>query len=301
VTKKFNYGGQAVIEGVMMRGAKQMAVAVRLPSGQILVEANPVRTLADRLPWLKLPLIRGVLALGEALAIGVRALTYSANIAAGEEEEQLSKRELAVTIFLAIALAIFLFIILPATAAFFLKDFIGGGFWQNLMEGLIRITVFLLYVTLISRIQDIRRVFQYHGAEHKVIHAFESGEELTVENASRHSSLHPRCGTAFLLLVMVLTILVYSTLQTPDLLSRIGSRIIFLPLIAGMSYELLKFSARYAKSALVKFLFAPGLWLQRLTTRPPDDAQIEVAIRALEEVFSREGQEAGGRTREQPA
>lgn len=300
MTKKFQYGGQAIIEGVMMRGAKQMAIAVRRPSGDILVESSQISSLAEKLPFLKLPLLRGVLALVESLVIGVRALTFSANMAVGEEEEELSKGELAVTILLAIGLAVVLFIIIPTTAAFYLKGFVGGGVWQNLVEGFIRITMFVLYVIVISRIKDIQRVFQYHGAEHKVIHAYEAGEELTVENAKRHSSLHPRCGTAFLLLVMVLTIFVYSTLQTPNLMFRVLSRLALLPLIAGMGYEILKWSSRHTKSPLVKLLITPGLWLQRLTTRPPDDSQVEVAIKAMEEVLNQE-KRAEKATLHQPA
>jgi uncharacterized protein YqhQ len=299
MTKKFQYGGQALIEGVMMRGAKQMAIAVRRPSGDILVESSQISSLAEKLPLLKLPLLRGVLALVESLVIGVRALTFSANMAVGEEEE-LSKGELAVTILLAIGLAVVLFIIIPTTAAFYLKGFVGGGVWQNLVEGFIRITMFVLYVIVISRIKDIQRVFQYHGAEHKVIHAYEAGEELTVENAKRHSSLHPRCGTAFLLLVMVLTIFVYSTLQTPNLMFRVVSRLALLPLIAGMGYEILKWSSRHTRSPLVKLLITPGLWLQRLTTRPPDDSQVEVAIKAMEEVLNQE-KRAEKATLHQPA
>lgn len=300
MTKKFQYGGQALIEGVMMRGAKQMAIAVRRPSGDILVESSQISSLAEKLPLLKLPLLRGVLALAESLVIGVRALTFSANMAVGEEEEELSKGELALTILLAIGLAVVLFIIIPTTAAFYLKGFVGGGVWQNLTEGIIRITMFVLYVIVISRIKDIQRVFQYHGAEHKVIHAYEAGEELTVENAKRHSSLHPRCGTAFLLLVMVLTIFVYSTLQTPNLMFRVVSRLALLPLIAGMGYEILKWSSRHTRSPLVKLLITPGLWLQRLTTRPPDDSQVEVAIKAMEEVLNQE-KRAEKATLHQPA
>ncbi|MEW6661845.1 MAG: DUF1385 domain-containing protein [Bacillota bacterium] len=294
MAKKFQYGGQAVIEGVMMRGARQMAIAVRCPKGDILIESRPIDSLADKFPLLRLPLLRGVLALVESLIIGVRALTFSANKAAGEEEEELSKGELTLTIVLAFGLAAVLFIIIPTTAAHYLKSALGNGFWQNMVEGLIRITMFLLYVTAISRLQDIQRVFQYHGAEHKVIHAYEAGEDLTVENAQRHSSLHPRCGTAFLLLVMVLTILIYSTLQTPSLWWRVGSRLMLLPLIAGLGYELLKLSSRYTHHAWVRILIAPGLWLQRLTTRPPDDQQVEVAIKALEGVLRQE-QEAAPR------
>jgi len=279
----FQYGGQAVIEGVMMRGPASYAVAVRKQDGQISLKSEAVASLSQRYPFLKWPLVRGVVALAESMIVGVQTLTYSANESAGEEEEQLSAREIFWTVLLAVGLAALLFIVIPSVAAHFLTGL--SPFWQNMAEGLVRIGIFLIYVVAISRMPDIARVFQYHGAEHKVIHTLEAGEPLTVEFARGHSTLHPRCGTSFLLLVMVLTILIYSFLNTPQLWWRIVSRLLLLPVVAGISYELLKFSGRHADSVWLKWSIAPGLWLQKLTTREPDDSQLEVAIFALQSVL----------------
>jgi len=287
VAGNHQYGGQAVIEGVMMRGARHLAVAVRRPDGDILVDARNISSLGERFPVLRRPVLRGVVALVEALTLGIQVLTFSANQSVGEEEEELSKGEMALTIVLAVGLAILLFIIIPTTAAHFMRTYL-AGFWQSLAEGLLRIVIFLLYIITISRIRDIQRVFQYHGAEHKVIHAYEAGEDLTVANAQRHTTLHPRCGTAFLLIVMVLTILVYSLLPPMGIWARIGSRILLLPLVAGLGYEILKLSSRNLQRPLIRALIAPGLWLQRLTTREPGDDQVEVAISALQAVLAQE-------------
>ncbi|KKM10850.1 membrane protein [Clostridiales bacterium PH28_bin88] len=268
----------------MMRGPRQMAVAVRRPAGDVLVDLKPVGSITERFTFLKWPLLRGVVALVESLVIGIQALTFSANQQTEEEEEALSGGEIALTILLAFGLAALLFIVVPTAAAHYLQKYM-NNFWQNMAEGGVRIAVFLVYVMLISRIRDIQRVFQYHGAEHKVIHAYEAGEPLTVANAQKYGSLHPRCGTAFLLIVMVLTILVYSLLHTPGLLWRIGSRLLLLPVVAGLGYEALKLSSRYTHVGWVRVLIAPGLWLQKLTTREPDDTQVEVAIKALEAVL----------------
>ncbi|MHB8918193.1 MAG: DUF1385 domain-containing protein, partial [Desulfocucumaceae bacterium] len=209
MANNFQYGGQAVIEGVMMRGPHSRAVAVRLPEGGIAVDSKTVGSITQRYPFLKWPLIRGVVALVESLVIGIEALSFSANKAMGEEEE-LSKTEIVLTMGLAFGLAVVLFVIIPTWAAHLLKSQVQGSFAQNLVEGVLRMGVFLLYVIVIGRLQDIKRVFQYHGAEHKVINAFEAGEELVVEKVQKFSTFHPRCGTSFLLIVLVLSIFLFA-------------------------------------------------------------------------------------------
>ncbi|MHB8155851.1 MAG: DUF1385 domain-containing protein [Desulfocucumaceae bacterium] len=276
----FQYGGQAVIEGVMMRGPLGRAIAVRLPEGGIAVDEKKIESVTKKYPILKWPLLRGVVALVESLIIGIEALSYSASQALGEEEE-LSKTEMVLTIGFAFTLAVVLFVILPTGAAHFLKGYVQGSFAQNVVEGIIRLAVFMLYVVLISRLEDIKRVFQYHGAEHKVINAFEAGEELTPESVQKYSTFHPRCGTSFLLIVLVLSIFLFAMLGQQVLWWRILSRVILLPVLAGLSYELLKLSAKYAENILCRILISPGRWLQGLTTGEPDDGQVEVAIAAL--------------------
>ncbi|MGI6551790.1 MAG: DUF1385 domain-containing protein [Bacillota bacterium] len=285
--QSFQYGGQAVYEGVMMRGPQVVSLAVRKAGGDIILEKQHFKSLGARFPILKLPLFRGVIALFEALVLGVQMLTKSFNLAAEAEEEELSPREIAVTILVAVGLAVLLFIVIPTGAAHFTRGYL-NNFWQNLLEGLLRIAIFLVYVLAIGRMKDIERVFQYHGAEHKVIHALEAGDELTVENAKKYTTLHPRCGTSFLLFVLVLTIFIYSLLETPGLLWRIGSRILLLPVIAGLAYEFIKWSGRKCDVPWVKLIIAPGLWLQKLTAREPDDSQLEVAICALEGALEKE-------------
>ena len=281
---KFQYGGQAVIEGVMMRGPSSRAVAVRVPEGNITVDKKQVGSITQRYPFLKWPLIRGVVALFESLIMGIEALSYSANQAMGEEED-LSKTEMVLTIGGAFALAVFLFVIVPTWGAHLLKNQVQGSFAQNLVEGFFRLSVFLLYVVVISRFQDIKRVFQYHGAEHKVINAYEAGEELTVEKVQKFSTFHPRCGTSFLLIVLVLSIFLFALLGQQVLWWRITSRILLLPLLAGISYEALKLSAKYANNFLCRILITPGRWLQGLTTGEPEDSQVEVAMEALNAVL----------------
>ncbi|MTI83574.1 MAG: DUF1385 domain-containing protein [Firmicutes bacterium] len=278
---KFSYGGQAVIEGVMMRGPATRAVAVRRPDSSIVIDEQPVKSITNRYKILKWPLLRGVIVLVESLIMGMQALSYSANQAMEEEEEDLTSRDIIITMIIAFSLAIFLFVVIPTGATHYLTRWVSGSVAQNVVEGFIRIGVFLIYVVSISFMADIRRVFQYHGAEHRVINAYEAGEELSVENVQRYSSFHPRCGTSFLLIVMVVSILVFSLLGEQVLWWRILSRILLLPVVAGLSYELLKLSAKYEGSMLFKAIIAPGKWLQGLTTREPDNSQVEVAISAL--------------------
>ena len=278
-------GGQAVIEGVMMRGFGKVATAVREPGGEIDLEVKPVNSISDRFPILKLPFIRGSIVLFESLILGIKSLMYSAKIAGvdEEEEEEISDKELTASIILALIIACGLFIAIPTFAVKFLHTLTEDPFMLNLAEGFLRLVIFLAYIFAISRMKDIQRVFQYHGAEHKTIFCYEADEPLTVENVRKFPRLHPRCGTAFLLIVMLVSIFVFAFLGWPDLLTRILSRIVLLPVVAGISYEIIRFSGR-SKNSIVRLATLPGLWLQYLTTREPDDSMIEVAIASLEAV-----------------
>ena len=277
----FQYGGQAVIEGVMMRGPDSRAVAVRKPDQSIVIDEKKVGSVTKKIPFLKWPLVRGVIVLIESLAMGIEALSFSANQAVDDEEEQLTAKEMIITIVLSLGLAILLFAVLPTAAAHLLIFLAPGALVQNLIEGFFRIAVFLIYVVAIGRLADIKRVFQYHGAEHKVINAYEAGDELVADRVQRYSTLHPRCGTSFLLIVMVISILIFSLLGQQVLWWRILSRVLLLPVVAGISYELVKLSGKYAATPLCRILIAPGMWLQKLTTSVPDDGQVEVAISAF--------------------
>ena len=294
---KIHVGGQAVIEGVMMRAPRSVAIAVRRPDGEIVVKRELVVPLSERFPIVKLPIIRGAVALFTSLIIGIKALNFSANEAMTEEEKdkegvkegggELSSWALAGTMTVAFGFGICLFFLFPLYLTKLMIPVIGdNNIVFNLVDGVVRVIVFLLYIWAISRMKDIQRVFQYHGAEHKSIFAFEAGEELIVENVRRFSRLHPRCGTSFLLIVMLVSIAVFSLIPKlwPFYL-KAGSRIILLPMIAGISYEFLKWSASNENHPLVKMIIAPGLGLQRLTTREPDDSQLEVAIRSLNEAL----------------
>ena len=283
---KLSVGGQAVIEGVMMRGPKDVATAVRDPNGRIQVETHPVSSIADRYPILKKPMLRGTVSLVESLMLGLRSLSYSAKMA-GDEDEQLTDKEMAGTIIVALVLASILFIAIPTGAAKFFHFITDDPVFLNLMEGFLRLAIFLAYIGGISRMKDIRRVFQYHGAEHKTIHCYEAGLPLTVANVQRFSRLHPRCGTNFLLIVLLVSIFVYAFLGWPSLIERIVSRILLLPVVAGISYELIRFAGRTTNPVALK-LIKPGLWLQYLTTRPPQDDMVEVAIESLKAVLPAE-------------
>ena len=284
-------GGQAVIEGVMMRDAHRTATAVRLPNGDIDVETRTVSSIRDRYPALNLPLIRGSVIMVESLIIGMRALSFSAQ-AAGEEDEQMTKKEIAMTILFALVLASILFIVIPTGAAHLAAAYTDDPIVFNLIEGGIRLMVFLLYIWGISFMGGIRRVFQYHGAEHKTIHCYEAGEALTVENVQKFPRLHPRCGTNFLLIVMVVAIVFHVFFGWPDLWLRILSRLAILPVVAGVSYEIIRFAGR-SENHFVHILITPGLWLQYLTTRPPADEMVEVAIESLKAVLPAEDIPAG--------
>jgi uncharacterized protein YqhQ len=287
-------GGQAVLEGVMMRGPSNWAVAVRKPDGGIAQVHRAIESPMKRHALARLPIVRGVIALGESLAIGFRALAISANYAAQEEgappEEaptELSRGQLIFAFAVAIGFAIALFKVTPALITDLLPIHRTGAF--VLVEGLIRVTIFVLYLSLISLLPDLRRVFQYHAAEHKAINALEDGAELVPERVQSYSLIHPRCGTAFLLWVMVIAIFVFAFFGRPAWYWLIATRILLLPLIAGLAYELIRFAGKHTGNRVLMTLLAPGLWLQRLTTREPTLDQIEVSIRALQEVLRLEG------------
>ena len=289
--KKITIGGQAVIEGVMMRGPELVATAVRNPQGRIELEVKPVNSIADRYPIFKKPMLRGCVSLYESLVMGIRSLGYSAQMA-GEEDEQLTDKELAGTMIFAFALAAVLFIAIPTGAAKLFHVITEDPVFLNLMEGFLRLFIFMAYIFAISRMKDIQRVFQYHGAEHKTIACFEAGEALTVENVARHTRLHKRCGTSFLLIVMLVSIFVFAFLGWPDLAERIASRIILLPVVAGISYEIIRFSAN-SDNCLLGWAVKPGLWLQKLTTREPEPEMIEVAIESAKAVLPEDKIPAG--------
>ena len=289
--KKITIGGQAVIEGVMMRGPELVATAVRNPQGRIKLEVKPVNSIADRYPIFKKPMLRGCVSLFESLVMGIRSLGYSAQMA-GEEDEQLTDKELAGTMIFAFALAAVLFIAIPTGAAKLFHVITEDPVFLNLMEGFLRLFIFMAYIFAISRMKDIQRVFQYHGAEHKTIACFEAGEALTVENVARHTRLHKRCGTSFLLIVMLVSIFVFAFLGWPDLAERIASRIILLPVVAGISYEIIRFSAN-SDNCLLGWAVKPGLWLQKLTTREPEPEMIEVAIESAKAVLPEDKIPAG--------
>ncbi|HKB94565.1 MAG TPA: DUF1385 domain-containing protein [Gaiellaceae bacterium] len=287
-----NVGGQAVLEGVMMRSPGNWAVAVRTPAGVIAQVTRPIESRMARHRWLRLPVVRGVMALGESLAIGFRALAISANYAAQEEgadpaeaEKELSRGALVFAFLIAIGFAVALFKVTPGLITEALP--IKSGGWFVIVEGLIRVTIFVLYLSLISLLPDLRRVFQYHGAEHKAINAYEAGEELKPETVQRFSLIHPRCGTAFLLWVMVIAVFVFAFFGRPSWYWLIAERILLLPVIAGLAYEVIRFAGKH-QNRVVMTILAPGLWLQRLTTREPSLDQLEVSIRALQEVLELE-------------
>src|SRR3954465_7803251 len=292
-------GGQAVLEGGRMGGPPNWSVAVRKPDGDIAHVSKAIVSPMTRHWVLRLPVIRGVVALGESLVIGFRALAISANYAAQEEGEEevateLTRGQLIFAFAIAIGFAVLLFKVSPAL----ITDWIGiDATWFVIVEGLIRVTIFVLYLSLISLFPDLRRVFQYHAAEHKAINAYEAGEELEPETVQRFSLIHPRCGTAFLLWVMVIAVFVFAFFGRPAWYWLIATRILLLPVIAGIAYELIRFAGKHQNNRVLMTLLAPGLWLQRLTTRQPSLDQVEVSIRALEEVLRVERTETGAEVR----
>ena len=286
-------GGQAVLEGVMMRGPSAWSVAVRKPDGEIAEVNRPISSFLLRHRWARLPVVRGVFALGESLAIGFRALAISANYAAqeegeeGEVETELSRGQLLFAFGIAIGFALMLFKVSPALITSWLP--IESTGWFVVIEGCLRVTIFILYLVIVGFMPDLKRVFQYHAAEHKAINAYEAGDALEPEVVQRHSLIHVRCGTAFLLYVMVIAIFVFAFVGQPGWFWLIVSRIALLPVIAGIAYEVIRFAGKHPQNPILRTILAPGLWLQRLTTRAPSLDQIEVSIRALHEVLRLEG------------
>jgi uncharacterized protein YqhQ len=303
-------GGQAVLEGVMMRGKKVWAVAARDEQGEIHVEQHALKSANSQKKYLQWPVIRGIVALGQSLALGTKSLSISARIAGLEEEEEGKDRESAMTtgmiatsVILGIALAVFIFILLPAfITQLVMGDAAQRGIVWNAFDGVMRVLIFFGYVFLISRLADIKRVFRFHGAEHKVIHAVENGDPLTVEAAQKYNTLHTRCGTAFMIMVMALAILVFSLVPVNAIVDAFGitntfavlgirilSRLMLLPLVAGLAYEVtVKWASKNTHLGIVKLIMWPGLQMQRLTTGEPDDDMVEVAIAATRAVLAAE-------------
>jgi uncharacterized protein YqhQ len=276
-------GGQAVLEGVMMRGASTWAVAVRRPDGEIEITSHAVPGWSER--YRNIPIVRGVTSLGESLGLGYRALTWSANQQV-PEEEQVSEKAMGWAVAISVVVFSSLFIVIPVLAGHEMGHFFKGSF--QVVEGLVRLGLFAVYLLAIGFLKDIRRVFQYHGAEHKTIAAYENDVELTPEAAQQFTTAHVRCGTNFLLTVMVVAILVYSVIPTPNLFFVVGSRLVLVPVIAGVSYEVIRLAAKNMHRRWVRVLMKPGLLLQRLTTREPDLDQLEVAITSLRAVMTAE-------------
>jgi uncharacterized protein YqhQ len=281
------FGGQAVMEGVMMRSKNHMVVCVRQPNKEIATKTEELHPLSEKYRFLKLPFLRGIVALFETLYSGIKGIYFSANAAFGEdenEEEVLNPVEIVVVIVAALGLSILLFSVTP----FFLTSLLnlGAGVLFNVVEGIVRLSFLLVYLAVVSMLGDFKRIFQYHGAEHTAINAYEAGVELNVENARKYSRFHSRCGTSFLLIVTLISILFFSLMPSADYLIRLSYRIVLIPVISAVSYEILKLSDKYRDSAVMNVLVAPGLALQHLTTRPPDDDMLEVAIKAVKEVES---------------
>ena len=286
MTESFHYGGQAVIEGVMIRGKEGVAISVRQPNGELNIVKQPLASIyKGRLR--EMPLVRGIIALIETLVLGTQSLLHSAQVAAAEEVgEKIPTVLLWGTVAVSLALGVALFFMVPLFATRYLIDpYIESALLSNIFEGLIRIGIFIAYIKLISLIPDIKRVFAYHGAEHKVVNAYEAGVPLEVESVKNYSTAHARCGTAFLFIVLIVAIFVFALVGQPTLWIRILSRIALIPVIAVISYEIMKFGAGHIKNPIIRILLAPGLMLQAITTREPDDSQIEAAISALNEVI----------------
>lgn len=293
-------GGQAVIEGVMMRAPHSYCVAVRKSDGEMATEQMPVARLSEKYPVFKYPVLRGVATLGQAMSLGIKALRFSANAsmpedAAGQKPNEISSWTLALNILFSFAFFVFMYKFVPLYLVTSLGKWypaVNGRIAFNVTDGFIRMGIFLAFLFLVSRSKDIRRVFQYHGAEHKVVFNFESGKAVTVKNAQKFTTFHPRCGTSFLLVVMVISMIVYTLVPFQGFGMKLLSRVALLPVITGISYELIRFAARRRGSFLAT-LTAPGLWLQRITTQPPSDDQAAVAIRALDQAMQLESAQGG--------
>jgi uncharacterized protein YqhQ len=297
-------GGQAVLEGVMMRSPHAWAIACRKPSGEISTHSEPLERLSEKRKWMGWPVIRGVVTLGHAMSLGFRALKFSANVALDEIQpepaEDKKKLEItgwmaAVNIFISVGFFIFMYKFLPLLAATELKrvnPLFGEQIIFNLVDGVIRIALFLLFIWGVSLWSDIHRVYEYHGAEHKTVYAFENGDAMATASVQKYSTYHPRCGTSFLMTVMIISIVVYTLIPVTTFWARFGIRIALLPVIAGLSYEIIRFAAKH-RGSLFALMTAPGLWLQRITTQPPSDAQADCAIIALDHAMALEKQHGG--------
>jgi len=301
-------GGQAVIEGVMMRGPKETAIAVRKPDGEIIVEKKPIHSFVQKYKLNKLPIIRGVFSFFESLIEGTKALMFSAEFYDIEDEDDKKKKEtmteeeqaaynkkndkmmtgaIFVSVAIALVFSVGVFMLLPTFLVGILRDFMhfNNNFLATLLEGILRILIFVVYIFLVSKMNDIKRVFQYHGAEHKTIFCYENGEDLTIENVKKQKRLHPRCGTSFLILVMIISIILFSFISWENPVQRVLIRLALLPVVAGLSYEFIKFAGRHS-GTIVNLISAPGMWLQKITTAEPDEKQIEVAIESLKAVLT---------------
>jgi uncharacterized protein YqhQ len=306
VAKKvyWRYGGQAVIEGVMMRSPRHFAVACRKPNGEIILHSEPIaNTLLGKLQFLNRPFLRGVLMLIDAMALGIRTLHFSSMVQIEYDAQQNPEQKpmpksmydiaIGVTTAVSFVLGLALFFFVPTAITDWVKRAYWTSFEQNLLDGAIRIAIFLGYVALIGLMRDIRRVFQYHGAEHKAINALEAGLSVTVENARAQTRLHPRCGTSFVLLVLILSVFVFSLTGRPPIYIRLPLHLALLPVVASITYEIIRLAGMFRNGFFTRVLLAPGLWTQYLTTREPDDSQIEVAVQSLQRVMALEGELPG--------
>lgn len=285
MAEKFNYGGQAVIEGVMIRGQKAVVTAMRRPTGDIVTETMPlVPAFSGKAR--KIPLLRGIVVLLEALIIGVKTLLASANVALEEEDTKISGASVWLLLLVSLALAVGLFFITPLIVTRLLNPFLGSALLFNIVEGLIRVGIFVAYLKVMTLMKDIRRVFEYHGAEHKVINAHEHNVPLEVSSVKAYSTVHTRCGTSFIFVVLTIAIIVFALVGKPALWLMVASRIVLVPFIAALGYEFIYFAARHTGSPWMKILTAPGLWLQSFTTREPDDSQLEVALTSLKKALA---------------
>jgi len=286
--KPFFYGGQAVMGGIMIRGRNSTAMAVRKPDGTINISSRPLATLYKG-KWRDIPLIRGIIALIESVVLGTSCLMYSAQIITEDEDEKITPGMLWGSVILGVVLAVALFFVLPLLIVRFFDFFITSSLVSNLVEGIVRIVFFIIYLALIGRMQDIREIFAYHGAEHMSVNAYEAGAPLDVDSVRKYSTAHTRCGTSFLLIVLVLAIIVFALLGRPSIWISIMWRIVLIPVIAAIGYELIKFEANYSSNWFVHLILTPGLWLQSMTTRKPSDSQLEVAITAMKKALETDG------------
>ncbi len=287
----FRYGGQAVIEGVMMRGRKVVVTAVRRPNGKVIANSRPLPSVYTG--WMrKTPLLRGVIVIIEAMVLGISSLLYSANVSLEEEEEEITGKAVWLMIAAAVVLAIILFLLIPLFLTRLINPYIGSSLVFHLIEGAIRLVIFIVYLKLIGLLPDIRRIFTYHGAEHKAVNAYEHGVPLEVEAVKIHDKAHVRCGTSFLFMVLVIAIVVFALVGRPSLWLMILSRILLIPVIAALGYEFIQFGANHVRNPLVKAVLLPGLWLQGMTTKEPEDDQLEVALVALKTALEIDAEEA---------